>query len=163
MSATDDLLEHAAHYPDGFAHGGLPRPPARRLAIVTCMDARIDLDDLLGLESGDAHVLRNAGGIVTDYELRALAISQWKMGTREVVVIHHTDCGAFEFSDEAFREELEAETGVRPTWTDLGFADLEQSVRNSVAAVRQSPFLPHAESVRGFVYDVTTGELTEVT
>jgi carbonic anhydrase len=126
------------------------------------MDARISLDVLLGLESGDAHVIRNAGGIVTEHELRALAISQRKMGTREVVVIHHTDCGAFGFSDEAFRDELEAETGVRPMWTDLGFDDLEESVRNSVAAIRQNPFLPHTESVRGFVYDVKTGVLTEV-
>jgi carbonic anhydrase len=162
VTATDDLLRHAARHGDGFAQGGLPRPPARRLAIVTCMDARISLDVLLGLESGDAHVIRNAGGIVTEHELRALAISQRKMGTREVVVIHHTDCGAFGFSDEAFRDELEAETGVRPMWTDLGFDDLEESVRNSVAAIRQNPFLPHTESVRGFVYDVKTGVLTEV-
>jgi carbonic anhydrase len=162
MSATDDLLVHAARNTDGFAHGGLPRAPATGVAIVACMDARLNLDGLLGLEEGDAHVIRNAGGIVTEHELRALAISQHKMGTTEVVVIHHTDCGVHGFPDEEFRRELEKETGVRPAWTDVGFDDLEGSVREAVAAIKASPFVPHRDSVRGFVYDVKTGALTEV-
>jgi carbonic anhydrase len=162
MSATDDLLARAAHHGDGFDHGGLPRPPATGVAIVACMDARLNLSGLLGLAEGDAHVIRNAGGIVTQHELRALAISQRKMGTTEIMVIHHTDCGVLGFSDDDFRQELEAETGVRPTWTDVGFDDLEGSVRDSVAAIEASPFIPHKESVRGFLYDVKTGKLAEV-
>ena len=162
MTATDDLLAHAARHADGFQHGDLERPPATGVVIVACMDARVNLNRLLGIEEGDAHVIRNAGGIVTEHELRALAISQHKMGTTEIVVIHHTDCGVLGFSDDDFRRELEAETGVRPTWTDVGFDDLAGSVRESVATIEASPFIPHKESVRGFVYDVRTGALTEV-
>jgi len=162
MSATDDLIAHAARHADGFALGDLARPPAKRVAVVACMDSRLHLEHLLGLRTGDAHMIRNAGGIVTDHELRALAMSQRKMGTAEIVIIQHTDCGALGFSDEAFRQELEAETGVRPTWPDAGFDDLEASVRGSVAAIEASPFIPHKESVRGFVYDVKTGALREV-
>jgi carbonic anhydrase len=162
MSATDDLLAHAARHADGFDLGGLPRPPARGVAVLACMDARLDPNSLLGLAEGDAHIIRNAGGIVSDHELRALAISQRKMGTTEIVVIHHTDCGSFGFSDDDFRRELEAETGVRPTWADGSFDDLEESVREAVAAIRASPFIVHRDSVRGFVYDVKTGTLTEV-
>jgi len=162
MSATDNLLAHAARYADGFRRGGLSRSPGTGIAIVACMDARLNLSALLGLAEGDAHVIRNAGGTVTEHELRALAISQHKMGTTEIVVIHHTDCGVHGFSDDDFRRELEAETGTQPTWTDVGFDDLEESVRDAVAAIRASPFIPHRESVRGFVYDVDAGTLTEV-
>jgi carbonic anhydrase len=163
MSATDDLLSHAARHADGFERGGLPRAPAKGVAIVACMDARLNVERVLGLEEGDAHVIRNAGGIVTDHELRALAISQYKMGTTEIVVIRHTDCGVLGFRDDEFNRELEVATGKRPTWTDVGFDDLERSLRDSLAQIAASPFIPHKESVRGFVYDVKTGTLTEVT
>jgi len=162
MSATDDLLAHAERYADGFAHADLLRAPAKGVAVVACMDTRLNLNRLLGLEEGDAHVIRNPGGVITDAELRALAISQRLMGTTEIVLIHHTDCGVLGFSDDDFGRRLEAETGVRPTWPVASFDDLEGDVRDSIARIKASPFLPHTESVRGFVYDVKTGTLTEV-
>ncbi|HEU4392574.1 MAG TPA: carbonic anhydrase [Solirubrobacterales bacterium] len=137
--------------------------PSRRLAIVTCMDCRIDLSAALGLELGEAHVLRNAGGIVTDDTIRSLAISQRKLGTREVLVVHHTDCGMEKISDADFRAELEADSGVAPDFPIGAFADVEDSVRESVRRVRESPFVPHRDAVRGFVYDVETHRLREVT
>jgi carbonic anhydrase len=162
MSATDDLLAHAARHAQGFDDGGLPRSPGKGVAIVACMDTRLSLHDLLGLRVGDAHEIRNAGGVVTDVELRALAISQRKMGTSEIVLIHHTDCGILGFSDDDFGSRLEAETGLRPTWPAAAFDDLEENLRESIARIKASPFIPHTESVRGFVYDVKTGVLTEV-
>lgn len=162
MSHTDDLLERSRHASEAFEPGHLSRRPARNLLVLTCMDSRIDVFRILGLQSGEAHILRNAGGVVTEHELRAIAISQRAMGTREVVLIHHTDCGAHGLDEDQFKRELEEETGVRPTWPETGFEDLDEDVRQSIARVRESPFVPHRDSVRGFVYDVDTGRLREV-
>ena len=162
MSAIDDVLRSNERYAVGFAKGDLPSPPARKLAIVVCMDARIDPARALGLEEGDAHVIRNAGGIVTDQEIRSLAISQRKLGTEEVMLIHHTRCGMLGFDDQAFARELEQEAGRAPEWAAGGFEDVEADVRESMRRVRESPFLPHTDRVRGFVYEVETGRLREV-
>jgi carbonic anhydrase len=162
VSVTDDLLINNEAYADDFGEAGLAKAPAKGLAVVACMDARMNLYDILGLEPGDAHVIRNAGGTVGDEEIRSLAISQRKLGTREVILIHHTDCGMQGLDDEQFARELEQEAGVRPPWAAGGFHDLERDVRDSIARVRESPFIPHKESVRGFVYDVNTGRLSEV-
>lgn len=162
MSVTDELLAGAAQYAARFDSGDLPLPPARRVAVVACMDARLDPQALLGLSLGDAHVIRNAGGAVTDDVVRSLAISQRLLGTREIVLIHHTDCGMLTFTDDDFRQSVEADTGIRPPWAAEAFADLETDVRQSVARVVASPFLPHRDAVRGFVYDVSSGALTEV-
>ena len=161
MSVTDDLLAHNATYAESF-EGPLPLPPAKKLAVVACMDARLNVYALLGLEEGEAHVIRNAGGVVTDDEIRSLAISQRLLGTEEIILIHHTDCGMLTFSDEEFAKKLEGETGQRPGFDAHAFADLDEHLRQSVARVRSSPFLPRRESVRGFVFDVATGRLTEV-
>jgi carbonic anhydrase len=163
VSATDDLLRHAEAYAASFDKGDLPIPPARRLTVVTCMDARINLYALLGLSEGDAHMLRNAGGVVTDDVIRSLAISQRLLGTREIVLIHHTNCGMLMFRDDEFKATIEAETGVKPQWAAESFSDLDVDVRQSVARIRANPFIPHTESVRGFVYEVETGTLREVT
>jgi carbonic anhydrase len=162
MSATDDVLRNNETYASGFEHGELPAPPARRLVVVTCMDARIDVHAALGLGEGDAHVLRNAGGVVTDDTIRSLAISQRMLGTEEVMLIHHTRCGMQSFTDDEFTQALEQETGERPEWSPGAFADLEADVRESIARVKASPFLPNTDSVRGFVYDVETGRLREI-
>ncbi len=162
MNGVDDLLANAQSYHRTFERGRLERPPARRLAVVTCMDARINLFSLLGLREGDAHVIRNAGGVITDDEIRSLAISQRLMGTRGILLIHHTDCGMQAFSDEDFRRELEEETGVPVPWDTEAFSDLELDVRKSVKRVVESPFIPHTDAVRGFVYEVETGLLREV-
>jgi carbonic anhydrase len=162
MSATDDLLRNARAHAEAFAGGGLPIPPARRVAVIACMDARVNPYAILGLAEGDAHIIRNAGGIVTDSEIRSLALSQHLLGTEEVELIHHTDCGVFKFSEPDFVSRLERETGARPPWEVPPATDLEASVRESVRRVRESPFVPHKQSVRGFVYDVETGRLREV-
>jgi carbonic anhydrase len=162
MSATDELLENAAHYADGFAHGDLPVQPARRLAVLACMDARLNPFALLGLDIGDAHVIRNAGGVVTDDAIRSLALSQRLLGTEAIVLIHHTDCGMLSFDDAAFRRALQEETGIEPEWAVEGFNDLEDDVRRSIARIKSSPFIPKTDDVRGFVYDVETGRLDEV-
>jgi carbonic anhydrase len=162
VGVADELLLNARSYHRTFDRGRLPRPPARGLAIVTCMDARINPFSILGLREGDAHMIRNAGGVITDDEIRSLAISQRLMGTREIVLIHHTDCGMQAFSDEDFRRELEAETGVPVPWDTEAFSDLELDVRKSVRRVVESPFIPHTDAVRGFVYEVETGRLREV-
>jgi carbonic anhydrase len=162
MSTTDDLLANAARYSETFDRGGLPLPPAKGVAVLACMDARLNVYGLLGLEEGDAHVIRNAGGVVTDDEIRSLAISQHLLGTNEIVLIHHTGCGMLTFSDDEFADKLESETGSRPAWKAESFGDLEENVRESVARIKASPFIPRKESVRGFVYDVETGALTEV-
>lgn len=162
MSVTDELLANNARYAEGFAHGELRSPPRKRVAVLTCMDARIDPHRMLGLAEGDAHVIRNAGGVANDDALRSLVVSQRKLGTREAIVILHTDCGMRTFAEDAFAEELEAETGARPAWQTTSFNEIEADVRRAVARVRACPFLPHVQSVRGFVYEVETGRLREV-
>ena len=162
MSITDDVLRNAEGYHRTFDRGRLVRSPARGLAIVTCMDARVHPYAILGLREGDAHMIRNAGGVITDDEIRSLAISQRLMGTREIIVMHHTDCGMQYFSDEEFRRELEAETGIPVPWDTEAFTDVELDVRKSVARIVESPFIPHRDNVRGFVYEVETGLLREV-
>jgi carbonic anhydrase len=162
MTVTDELLANNERYADSFDKGDLPLPPAKKLAVVACMDARLHVSKLLGLEEGDAHIIRNAGGVITDDEIRSLAISQRLLGTREIVLIHHTDCGMLTFDDDDFRHQIEEETGVRPEWAAEAFDDLDQDVRQNIARIKASPFLTHKESVRGFVYDVTNGHLREV-
>jgi carbonic anhydrase len=162
MSQTDQLVANTESYAGGFEKGDLPLPPGRRVAILACMDARLNPYGLLGLSEGDAHVIRNAGGVVSDDAIRSLAISQNLLGTEEIVLIHHTDCGMLTFSDEEFAERLEAETGQRPEWTAHAFADLEDDVREGIATIKSSPFIPRTDSVRGFVYDVEKGSLREV-
>jgi carbonic anhydrase len=163
MSATDEMLANNEAYAASFEKGDLPLPPARKVAVVACMDARLNPYAILGLETGDAHVIRNAGGVVTDDAIRSLAISQRLLGTEEVILIHHTDCGMLTFGDDDFRRSLQDETGLKPTWAVETFQDLDDDVRQSVARVTSSPFIPRKDSVRGFVYDVETGHLREVT
>jgi carbonic anhydrase len=163
MSATDELLRNAEAYADGFDKGDLPMPPARKVAIVACMDARLDPQGLLGLEEGDAHVIRNAGGVISADAIRSLAISQRLLGTEEIVLIHHTDCGMLTFTDDEFRRSVQTDTGVKPDWAAEAFPDLDEDVRQSLARVHASPFIPNKDSVRGFVYEVETGRLREVT
>jgi carbonic anhydrase len=162
VSNTDDLLRNAARYADEFDRGELPLPPAKGVAVVACMDARVNVYGLLGLEEGDAHVIRNAGGVITDDEIRSLAISQRLLGTTEIILIHHTDCGMLTFSDDAFRRQLQEETGVKPEWAVETFDDLDTDVRQSIARIEASPFVPHTDQIRGFVYDVESGALREV-
>jgi carbonic anhydrase len=162
MTVTDELLKNNAQYAEGFDKGDLPLPPAKGVAVVACMDARLHVSKILGLEEGDAHIIRNAGGVVTDDEIRSLAISQHLLGTREIILIHHTDCGMLTFRDDEFRRQIQQETGVRPGWAAEAFSDLDDDVRQNVARINASPFIPHKESVRGFVYDVETGRLREV-
>ena len=163
MSVTDELLANAERYASTFDKGDLPMPPARQVAVVACMDARLNPYGLLGLSEGDAHVIRNAGGVITQDELRSLAISQRLLGTKEIVLIHHTDCGMLTFTDQAFRDDIAAETGVRPSWASEAFTDLDTDVRQSMARIHAEPSIPVKDSVRGFVYDVATGTLREVT
>ncbi|HWD75453.1 MAG TPA: carbonic anhydrase [Solirubrobacteraceae bacterium] len=163
MSTTDDLLANNRDYAASFDKGDLPAPPARKLAVVACMDARLNVYSVLGLQEGDAHVIRNAGGVVTDDAIRSLAISQRLLGTEEIVLVHHTGCGMLTFSDDEFRASIEQDTGIRPEWAAEAFADLDGGVHQSIARVKASPFIPNKESVRGFVYEVETGRLREVT
>ena len=162
MSTTDEYLENNARYAEGFS-GPLPLPPSKQVAVIACMDARLDVYRILGLAEGEAHVIRNAGGVVTDDQIRSLAISQRLLGTREVILIHHTDCGMLTFTDAMFRDQMEADTGVRPPWSAEAFDDLEADVRRSIRRITASPFVPHTDPVRGFVFDVATGKLSEVT
>ena len=162
MSTTDDVLRNAEDYASSFDKGDLPMPPGRRLAVVACMDARLIPTRVLGLDEGDAHVIRNAGGVVTDDTIRSLAISQHKLGTEEIILIHHTDCGMLTFKDDDFKESLQQETGVKPEWAAEAFSDLDGDVRQSIARIQASPFIPN-KNVRGFVYEVETGRLREVT
>ena len=162
MSATDEFLAANRNYAQSFDKGDKALPPAKRVAVVACMDARIETGRLLGLEEGDAHVIRNAGGVVTDDVIRSLAISQRLLGTTEIVLIHHTDCGMLTFSDDAVKADIERDTGVRPPFALEAFPDLEDDVRQSIRRIEASPFIPHKNSVRGFVYDVKTGQLNEV-
>ncbi len=161
VSCIDDLLRAARAHAETFERA-LPPAPAKRLAVVACMDSRLNVFDLLGLEAGEAHVIRNAGGVVTDDVIRSLAISQRLLGTREIVLIHHTECGMMMITDDAFKRELREETGIEPEWAVETFTDLEEDVRESIARIKASPFIPHTESVRGVVYDVATGALDEV-
>ncbi|MFC5066102.1 beta-class carbonic anhydrase [Actinomycetospora atypica] len=162
MSVTDELLAANSTFASSFDDGGLPGPPSRHVAVVACMDARLDVWRALGLGQGEAHVIRNAGGVITDDVLRSLTISQRKLNTTEIVLVHHTKCGMATFSDDDFVGELEQECGQRPGWAPGAFGDTEQDVRESLAAVRSCPFLLHTDGVRGFVYDVDAGTLTEV-
>ena len=161
MSVTDQLLENNEKYTARFS-GPLPLPPAKHVAVLACMDARLDVHDLLGLDEGDAHVIRNAGGVVTDDAIRSLAISQRLLGTKEIVLIHHTDCGMLTFTDDDFKASIQEETGLEPAWAAESFTDLDEDVRQSIARIRTSPFVPHTDQVRGFVFDVATGSLAEV-
>ena len=163
MSTTDELLKNNEAYAQSFDKGDLPLPPAKKVAVLACMDARVLPSRILGLEEGDAHVIRNAGGVVTDDEIRSLAISQRLLGTEEVILIHHTDCGMLTFTDEEFAGQLQDETGIKPTWAAESFDDLDEDVRQSIARINASPFIPRKERVRGFVYEVETGRLREVT
>ena len=163
MSVTDELLQNNAAYAESFDKGDLPMPPAKHVAIVTCMDARLSPYVMLGLREGDAHVIRNAGGVITDDEIRSLAISQRLLGTREIILIHHTDCGMLTFSDDELKQQIQEDVGVKPHFSMESFTDLEEDVRQSIARIRASPFIPHKDSVRGFVYEVETGRLREIT
>jgi carbonic anhydrase len=162
MSAIDTYLGNNAKYVAGFSKGNLPMPPAREIAIVACMDARLETGALLGLEEGDAHVIRNAGGVVTDDVIRSLTISQRLLGTREIMLIHHTDCGMLTFTDAELKETIQTETGIRPPFAMDAFSDLEDDVRQSIARIEASPFVVHKDAIRGFVYEVETGRLREV-
>lgn len=161
MSVTDDLLANNAHYAESFS-GPLPLPPAKHIAILACMDARIDVYRALGLNEGEAHVIRNAGGVVTADEIRSLAISQRLLGTKEIILIHHTDCGMLTFTDDQFKKSIQDETGVKPAWSPESFPDVDEDVRQSLSRIRADPSIPIKDSVRGFVFDVATGKLNEV-
>ena len=163
MSVTDELLSNAESYTAGFDKGDLPLPPARKVAVVACMDARLNPYGLLGLQEGDAHVIRNAGGVITDDEIRSLTISQRLLATEEIILIHHTDCGMLTFEDDEFRRSVQDDTGIKPEWAAEAFSDLDEDVRQSIARIQASPFIPHKDSLRGFVYEVETGRLREVT
>ena len=156
MSVTDQLLENNEKYAAGFS-GPLPLPPSKNIAVLACMDARLDVYAILGLEEGESHVIRNAGGVVTDDEIRSLAISQRLLGTKEIVLIHHTDCGMLTFTDDEFKASIQEETGLKPAWAAEAFTDLDTDVRQSIARIKASPFIPHTDQVRGFVFDVATG------
>ena len=162
MSVTDELLRNAEKYAESFATGDLPMPPGKKVAVVACMDARLLPTRVLGLEEGDAHVIRNAGGVVTEDEIRSLSISQRLLGTEEIILIHHTDCGMLTFTDDEFKRSIQDETGIKPSWAAEAFSDPDEDVRQSIARIKASPFIPRKESVRGFVFEVETGRLREV-
>ncbi|NQX10734.1 carbonic anhydrase [Microbacteriaceae bacterium VKM Ac-2855] len=161
MSITDELLRNNETYAAAFT-GPLPLSPSKHLAVVACMDARLDVYRILGLNEGESHVIRNAGGVITEDEIRSLAISQRLLGTEEIILIHHTDCGMVTFSDDEFKEQIRAETGIRPPWAPEAFPDAAEDVRQSIARITASPFIPKKDAVRGFVFDVATGRLNEV-
>jgi carbonic anhydrase len=161
MTVTDELLENNATYANAF-NGPLPMPPAKHVAVVACMDARLNVYAALGLNEGDAHVIRNAGGVVTEDEIRSLAISQRLLGTKEIILIHHTDCGMQTFTDDAFKKSIENEVGIKPPWSPESFPDPAADVRQSIARIEANPFVPRKDSIRGFVFDVATGRLNEV-
>jgi carbonic anhydrase len=162
MSTTDDLLRNNEAYAADFDKGDLPLPPGKKLAVLACMDARVNPYGILGLQEGDAHVIRNAGGVVTDDEIRSLAISQRLLGTEEIILIHHTDCGMLTFTDDEFKRSVQDDVGIKPEWAAEAFPDLDEDVRQSIARIKASPFIPRKDSVRGFVYEVETGRLREV-
>jgi carbonic anhydrase len=162
VSVTDELLANNQAYADAFDKGDLPLPPGKHLAVVACMDARLNVYGMLGLQEGEAHVIRNAGGVVTDDEIRSLAISQRLLGTEEIILIHHTDCGMLTFTDDDFKRSIQDDTGLKPEWAAESFADIDEDVRQSIARIKASPFIPKKDAVRGFVYEVETGNLREV-
>ena len=162
MSSTDELLANNEAYAASFDKGDLPLPPGKKVAVVACMDARLNVYAILGLGEGEAHVIRNAGGVVTDDEIRSLAISQRLLGTTEIILIHHTDCGMLTFTDDEFKGAIQAETGIKPAWSAEAFGDVDTDVRQSIARIKASPFIPHKDHIRGFVFDVATGRLDEV-
>jgi carbonic anhydrase len=162
MTVTDELLANNSEYASTFT-GPLPLPPAKHVAVLACMDARLNVYGALGLQEGEAHVIRNAGGVVTEDEIRSLAISQRLLGTEEIILIHHTDCGMLTFTDDAFKAAIEDEVGIKPAWAAESFTDLDEDVRQSIARIKASPFIPKKDAVRGFVFDVATGKLNEVT
>jgi carbonic anhydrase len=162
MSSTDELLRNAEAYAASFDKHELPLAPARKVAVLACMDARLNPYGLLGLAEGDAHVIRNAGGVVTDDEIRSLAISQRLLGTEEIILIHHTDCGMLTFSDDQFHRAIQDDVGIKPAWAVETFSDLDEDVRQSIGRIQASPFIPHKDNVRGFIYDVHDGSLREV-
>jgi carbonic anhydrase len=162
MSVTDELLASNEDYAASFDKGHLPMPPARKVAVLACMDARLDPARALGLDEGDAHVIRNAGGVASDDAIRSLVISQRLLGTREIVLVHHTDCGMLTFKDDEVKDQILADTGLRPSFALEAFPDEVEDVRQSMRRIRSSPFIPHTDAVRGFVYDVATGRLDEV-
>lgn len=162
MTVTEDYLAKNAQYASTF-QGPLPMPPAKHVAVVACMDARLDVYRALGLNEGEAHVIRNAGGVVTDDVIRSLAISQRLLGTREIILIHHTDCGMLTFTDDDFKRTIQEETGVKPPWAAEAFPDVAEDVRQSLRRIENSPFVTKHESARGFVFDVATGKLQEIT
>lgn len=161
MSVTDQYLENNKKYAEGFS-GPLPLPPKNQIAVLACMDARLNVHAALGIAEGESHVIRNAGGVVTDDEIRSLSISQRLLGTKEIILIHHTDCGMLTFTDDSFKKTIQEEIGLKPEWAAEAFDDLEVDVRQSIARIKQSPFIPHTDNVRGFIFDVSTGLLNEV-
>ncbi len=163
MSVTDELLRNNADYAASFNTGDLPMPPGKGVAVVACMDARLNVYGALGLHEGDAHVIRNAGGVVSEDAIRSLVISQRLLGTREIVLIHHSDCGMLTFSDDEVKAAIEADTGLRPSFALEAFTDPEREMRQSIARIKANPFIPNKDSVRGFVFDVHSGVLKEVT
>jgi carbonic anhydrase len=161
MAITNELLERNREYA-AVHKTDRPLPPRLRVAVVACMDSRLDVFAMLGLDIGDAHIIRNAGGVVTDDVIRSLVISQRRLGTEEVVLIHHTDCGALTYTDNELRAELLRDVGQKPTWSPESFTDLDVDLHQSLERVRTSPFIPRRDQVRGFVFDVHTGVLREV-
>lgn len=161
MNVTDELLRNNEAYTESFQWGDLPLPPAKKVAVLACMDARLDVHKILGLAEGEAHVIRNAGGVATDDAIRSLVISQRLLATKEIILIHHTDCGMLTFSDDEVKKKIEEEVGIRPPFALEAFANLEDDVRQSIARIKASPFIPLKDSVRGFVYEVETGRLRE--
>ena len=162
MSVTDDLVRNNESYARKFDKGDLPMPPAKHLAVLACMDARLDVHKILGLNEGDAHIIRNAGGVATDDAIRSLVISQRLLGTKEIVLVHHTDCGMLTFTDDEVKGQIQSETGIRPHFALESFKNLEDDVLQSTARIHASPFIPNKSSVRGFIYDVKSGQLKEV-
>jgi carbonic anhydrase len=162
MSVTDELLANNAAYAEAFDNADLPMPPGKKVAVVACMDARLNVYGALGLQEGFAHVIRNAGGVVTDDAIRSLAISQRLLGTEEIILIHHTDCGMLTFTDDEFKRSIQDDVGIKPEWAAEAFSDLDEDVRQSIARIEASPFIPRKDRVRGFVFDVKSGALREV-
>ncbi len=162
MTAINELLGNNAAYAASFDKGAAALPPARGLAVIACMDARLHISSILGLEVGDAHIIRNAGGVVTDDVIRSVVISQRLLGTDEIILIHHTDCGMLTFTDDAVKAQIKAETGIRPPFALEAFPDADDDIRQSIARLRANPFIPRRDHIRGFVYDVATGKLHEV-
>jgi len=162
VSQTDELLKNNESYANSFTKGNLPLPPSRKVAIVACMDARLDVHKILGLEEGEAHVIRNAGGVATEDAIRSLVISQRLLGTEEIILIHHADCGMLTFTDDDVKRKIQSETGIRPPFALEAFPNLDDDVRQSIARIKASPFIPRKDRIRGFVYDVKTGRLRKV-